>query len=363
MTTGDHNRAHPCEHEVLRRQDRLCVRYFERSGNGGPRGCSTVARAPRRRRGCERSEPTGVFGPEASEMAKSSDEKRDTKPLKHRPLRALAILLIVSATATVLWWSTEWTSFTLGGQLVASVIALVIAGMRRVRTGSAAAILGGLAGVCLWAGVRFDPVGGVETLTAAELPGRRAFGFVISDGHLLVDRKATASFEEKESCHEHRDHDCLVTYDYTAAPVVGAGWHDGELVPAWVVEKRRRQEQTILNWPYEKNGDARPLAASPIEWSERLTGAMRRGALSEPTRRGAVTDENAQRSIALAERKLGLGSVAGALILSPSDDPTAVREADVTSARWARRAGFGLVGLCAALIFGANVRARAPKRP
>src|SRR5690606_31296921 len=114
-------------------------------------------------------------------MAKSSDEKRDTKPLKHRPLRALAILLIVSATATVLWWSTEWTSFTLGGQLVASVIALVIAGMRRVRTGSAAAILGGLAGVCLWAGVRFDPVGGVETLTAAELPGRRAFGFVISD--------------------------------------------------------------------------------------------------------------------------------------------------------------------------------------
>jgi hypothetical protein len=268
-------------------------------------------------------------------------------------------MLGVAVIPAALWWPTELTGFAFGAQLVV-FLAAVIGSAKRVNWGAPAAVVGGAAGVFLWAGVASAPTGDIETLAAAELPGRQAFGFVITDGRLLLDRRATASFDEEESCRRSPGDDCLVTYDYIAVPVVGDAWKQAEPIPAWVVEKRTQKEQTIEIWPH---GATRQLPAPPPEWRERISGALRRGDVSGSTRAGAVTEANSQRSVSHAENQLGLRSAPGALLLRPNDDPAAVLETDKRFSRWAWIIALGLIGLFEIVIFGSFVwRGRAQDR-
>lgn len=271
---------------------------------------------------------------------------------RDRPLVSSAIVLGLAATPAALWWPTRLTLFAFGVELVV-FLAAVILSAKRVRWGVAGAFVGVAAGVCLWAGVASAPSGGIETLAAAELPGHRAFGFIITDGRVLLDRRATASFDEEESCKKRPGDDCLVTYDYVAAPVVGDAWKEAEPIPAWVVEKRTQKEQTIRGL---SAGATRPLPAPAPEWSERISGALRRGDVSGPTRAGEVTEANSQRSVSHAEKQLGVRSAPGALLLRPNDDPAAVLEADARFSRWAWIIALCSIGLFELVIFGSSVR-------
>lgn len=279
-------------------------------------------------------------------------------PNRHRPLVALGILLGVASIASVVWRLTEREGLTFGAQIAAALIALFWAVRRaKVYWGISAAIAGCVAGLGLWVGVHMGPSYHVETLTTAELPGRLAWGFFITDGRVLLDQQTTISVDEEEGCHQSRGDDCSVTYDYVVAPVVSSAWREGNPVSAWITDKRARREQTIGVWP---RPEARDLPMPPLEWTEQLTSAIRRGPLSvEDGASTSATLEQARRAVSRAEKERGLTSAAGAPLLRFHPDPNAAFERELRLGRWALRGALGIGGLCALAILGSFLLARA----